>query len=367
MSQRNLDIVILGLSITSSWGNGHAVTYRGLMRELSARGHRVLFLERDQPWYADNRDLPSPPYGTTATYEDLDELRRRWCQTIRNADVVMVGSYVPDGVDVIRFVLDNASGVRAFYDIDTPVTLGKLEREEYEYIEPESIPRFDLYLSFTGGPTLERLETVYGAQRARALYCCADPSLYRPTPRPTRWDLGYLGTYSQDRQPAVSRLLDAVAESAPHLRFIVAGPQYPKSITWAPNVQRIDHLPPREHPAFYGSQRLTLNVTRADMIRAGYSPSIRLFEAAACGTPIVTDAWRGLETIFTPGEEIFVADRTADVLELLEERSPAAVAAVGRAARRKLLSAHTATQRVIELEGYIREVSRTRVGRASRS
>lgn len=363
MSGRNLDIVILGLSITSSWGNGHAVTYRGLVRELCRRGHRVLFLERDLPWYADNRDLPRPPYGTTRTYRGLDELRGSWHTAIRDADVVIVGSYVPDGIDVTRFVLDHSSGIRAFYDIDTPVTLGKLEREEYEYIEPESIPRFDLYLSFTGGPTLERLESTFGAQRARTLYCSADLRAYRPTPQPLRWDLGYLGTYSRDRQPAVSRLLDEVARATPDRRFVIAGPQYPETIEWAANVERIDHLPPREHPAFYGSQRLTLNVTRVEMRRAGYSPSIRLFEAAACGAPVVSDSWAGIETIFTPDEEIFLADTTAEVMELLTCRPPEVLVAAGRAARQRLLSAHTATHRAIELEGHILEASRSRFAR----
>ena len=364
MPQRNLDIVILGLSITSSWGNGHAVTYRGLVRGLCNRGHRVLFLERDQPWYADNRDLPRPPYGTTKTYRELDELRSTWCDAIRGADVVIVGSYVPDGVDVARFVLDNAAGIRAFYDIDTPVTLGKLEREEYDYIEPESIPRFDLYLSFTGGPTLQRLETTFGAQRARALYCSVDPETYRPTPGDLLWDLGYLGTYSRDRQPTVTRLLDAVARAKPQRRFIVAGPQYPSSIDWAANVERIDHLPPREHAAFYGSQRLTLNVTREDMIRAGYSPSIRLFEAAACGTPIISDSWAGLETVLMPDEEIFVAETTDDVLQLLDAQSPESLMKVGRAARERVLTAHTAAHRVIELERHIAEAAKSRPARS---
>ena len=124
----NLDIVVLGLSITSAWGNGHAVTYRGLVRELVRRGHRVLFLERDVPWYAENRDLPHPPYGTTALYRDVDDLRARFGDAVRNADVVIVGSYVPDGIAVVQWVLERARGVRAFYDIDTPVTLAKLAR-----------------------------------------------------------------------------------------------------------------------------------------------------------------------------------------------------------------------------------------------
>src|SRR5215207_1456914 len=167
----NLRIVILGLSITSSWGNGHATTYRGLVRELVARGHDVLFLERDVPWYAAERDLPRPPYGRKELYRDLAELRASHEGDVREADLVIVGSYVPDGVAVGEWVTRTARGSTAFYDIDTPVTLAKLARGDTEYLAPHLIPRYHLYLSFTGGPTLARLEQEYGSPLARPLYC----------------------------------------------------------------------------------------------------------------------------------------------------------------------------------------------------
>lgn len=350
-----LQILILGLSITSAWGNGHAVTYRGLVRELAARGHRVAFLERDLPWYAAHRDMPRPPWGSTRLYEDLDALRRRWLPTIAAADVVIVGSYVPDGDRVLDLVLEHARGVRAFYDIDTPVTLAALERGECAYLRRESIPRLDLYLSFTGGPTLARLEHAYGARRARALYCSVDPDVYRPLPRERTWELGYLGTYSPDRQPRVDALLDRVARARPDRRFVVAGAQYPAGVSWAPNVTRLEHVPPDEHAELYARQRLTLNVTRDDMIRVGWSPSIRLFEAAACGTAIVSDRWPGIETLLVPGEEILLADGTDDVLRILDTHDDEALARIGSAARRKVLAAHTAAHRVLELERHLAE------------
>lgn len=293
--------VILGLSITSSWGNGHATTYRALVREYVARGHDVLFLERDVPWYRENRDLPEPPFGRTVLYQSLDELRMRFRRPIRDADLVIVGSYVPEGVAVGEWVTREARGITAFYDIDTPVTLAKLERGDYEYVAPHLIPLFDLYLTFTGGPTLRRLENEYGSPRARPLYCSVDPDLYYPEPVPARWDLGYLGTYSDDRQPMLERLMLEPARRRPSARFAVAGPMYPDSIDWPANVERICHLPPAEHRAFYNAQRFTLNVTRADMIRAGHSPSVRLFEAAACGTAIISDLWAGLDEFLEPG------------------------------------------------------------------
>jgi spore maturation protein CgeB len=351
-----LDIVILGLSITSSWGNGHATTYRGLVRELAARGHRVTFLERDVPWYAENRDMPEPAGCTTLLYGARDELAARHAALVRDADVVIVGSYVPDGVEVGAWAASTATGVVAFYDIDTPVTLAKLARGEHEYLTPELVARYDLYLSFTGGPTLGRLEREYGSPMARALYCSVDPALYYPEDVPVRWDLGYMGTYSDDRQPTLDRLLVEPARRWGDGRFAVVGPMYPESIGWPANVTRETHLSPREHRAFYAAQRFTLNVTRADMIAAGWSPSVRLFEAAACGTPIVSDAWDGLDALFAPGAEIVIARDADDVLRTVRGMPDDERRAMGEAARRTVLGAHTAAHRAAELEGYVGEL-----------
>jgi spore maturation protein CgeB len=352
-----MNIVILGLSITSSWGNGHATTYRGLVRELAANGHDVLFLERDVPWYRENRDLADPPFCTTRLYRGLGNLQRYYTKAVRDADLVIVGSYVPQGVEVGRWVTETAEGITAFYDIDTPVTLAKLARGDYEYLHPDLIPRFDLYLSFTGGPTLRRIERQYGAPAARALYCSFDPENYYPEERKVRWDLGYLGTYSDDRQPAVDRLLIQPAKAWREGKFIVAGPQYPDTIRWPRNVKRVTHLPPAEHRKFYNSQRFALNVTRAEMVRAGWSPSVRLFEAAACAVPIVSDEWPGLSSLFRPGKEILIARDTEAMLEILRETPEHERRAIGERARRRVLREHTAAHRAKELEAYVRDAS----------
>lgn len=356
LASPKLRVVIIGLTITSSWGNGHATTYRGLVRALAERGHEVLFLEHDKPWYAANRDCPKPPYGRTELYEGWDDLRDRFAADVGNADLVIVGSYVPEGVRVGSWVTQTARGTTAFYDIDTPVTLAKLARGDTEYLSHELVGRYDLYLSFTGGPTLDRLEREFGARRARALYCSVDPELYFPEQRAPKWDLGYLGTYSVDRQPTLQRLLLEPAARWPAGRFVVAGPQYPAELAWG-SVQRIEHLPPAEHRGFYNDQRFTLNVTRADMIAAGYSPSVRLFEAAACGVPIISDWWDGLDTLFVPGEEVLIARSADDVLGYLHDLSEEERRAIGGRAREKVLTAHTAAHRVLELEGYAAECS----------
>jgi spore maturation protein CgeB len=340
-----MKLVVLGLTLSSSWGNGHATTYRALLAAFARRGHEVLFLERDKPWYASHRDLADPDFCTLAWYDGVEDLAR-WRKPIADADAVIVGSYVPEGVAIADFVQREANGVTAFYDIDTPVTLAALERGDCAYLAPELIPGFDLYLSFTGGPTLRRIERDHGAPAARALYCSVDTAAYRPTGAAKKWDLSYLGTYSPDRQPALDRLLIAVARACPKRRFAVAGPQYPADIDWPANVERIDHLPPAGHPAFYSASRFTLNVTRADMVAAGWSPSVRLFEASACGTPIISDIWPGIDDLFVPGREIILARDTRDVIAALAGDADA----IGSAARDRVLSSHSADTRAAELE-----------------
>ena len=349
-----MKLVVLGLSLSSSWGNGHATTFRALLRAFAERGHDILFLERDVPWYRNNRDIADPDYCRLEFYDSVESLAV-WQGEIAAADAVIVGSYVPEGVAVARYVQRTARGVTAFYDIDTPVTLAKLKRDDFEYLSPAVIPGYDVYLSFTGGPTLRRIEREYGSPAARALYCSVDPQAYPPMETDKSWDLTYLGTYSDDRQPTLEKLLIEPARQLPHLRFCVAGPQYPDTIDWPANVERIDHLPPSEHAAFYAASRYTLNVTRADMIAAGWSPSVRLFEAASCATPVISDRWDGIEDVLTPGREIILADSTQEVVARLSGDEDAA--AIGRAARARILAAHTAAHRAAQLEQHLQEAA----------
>ena len=355
MNRRRLDLVVLGLSLSSSWGNGHATTYRALLRGLAERGHRVLFLERDVPWYAGARDLPDPAFCELELYDDLADLWARFTDRIATADAVIVGSYVPDGIAIMEQLDRVATGVRAFYDIDTPITVAALEQEQCEYLAPQQLSRLDLYLSFTGGPLLQHLASRFGVRRPRVLYCAVDAEMYHPIDTVPAWDLGYLGTYAPDRQPALERLLLEPARRLPECRFVVAGPQYPDTIAWPANVERIDHLPPAEHVSFYCRQRFTLNITRADMARAGWSPSVRLFEAAACGVPIISDRWAGLSEILPDGEAILVADTAEDVTTMLTHMEDGRRASIGATARELVLAHHTGFARAAELEQYIDE------------
>jgi len=345
-------VVVLGLAITSSWGNGHATNYRGLCAALRRRGHDVLFLERDKPWYASSRDFGAP---WVELYDSVEELMR-WEEHVRSADLVLVGSFVPDGADVSEWVLTRAEGVVAFWDIDTPVTAAALARGDCEYLTQELVRRFDLYLSFTGGPLLQRL----GARAPYPFWCLVDPSRYRPEPRPQRWELGYLGTYSADRQPTLEALLLEPARGLADRTFAVAGPMYPETIDWPGNVQRFESLDPGRHAPFYCAQRLTLNVTRADMVAAGWSPSVRLFEAAACGVPIVSDWWEGLDAFFEPECEILVAQCPDDVQRYVTDTSDEFLRAIAERARSRVIREHTADRRAEELEQLTREVAGVR-------
>src|SRR5215469_7395466 len=293
-----MKIVIFGLSITSSWGNGHATTLRALCQALDRRGHRIIFYERDQEWYASNRDMPGPPFCQVRFYESWHEVLPQVRSDLATADVGIVGSYVPDGIAALDELLDSRAPVKAFYDIDTPITVSHLRtRGATDYLLPRHLAALDVYFSFTGGPLLRELQNKFAVRFAVPLYCSVDPERHRELPVGPEFacDMSYMGTYAPDRQPKLEELLCATARCLPAKRFIVAGPQYPESIFWPDNVERVYHLSPRYHASFYCSSRLTLNVTRRDMVMAGYSPSVRLFEAAACAATIVSDNWPGLE------------------------------------------------------------------------
>jgi spore maturation protein CgeB len=354
--KESFDIVILGLSITSSWGNGHATTYRSLVGGLERLGHRVLFLECDVPWYAANRDQPQPHGATTKLYENFDDLIARFEQQVQAASLVIVGSFVPDGARVGEWVTSVARGRTAFYDIDTPITLEKLANGEADYLRRDLIPKYDCYLSFTGGPILQTIER-YGSPMARVLYCSVDVEHYRPLALPRRWELGYLGTYSEDRQSGLEDLLLQPARQWENGCFAVAGSMYPPEVEWPSNVERITHIAPLDHPAFYRSQKFTLNLTRARMKEYGFSPSVRLFEAGACATPIISDWWTGFDSLFRIGHEILVARDAEDTLRYLREVGDDERLAIGEAARTRVLAEHTPQQRALQLEGYLEEMN----------
>jgi len=344
-------LVVFGLSLSSSWGNGHAPTFRGLLRALAARGWSITFFERDVEWYRSNRDLPSPRFCDLRLYADWPSIREEARSVVRAADVVLVGSLVADGAAIVDWLAMRDRPL-FFYDIDTPVTLVALKRlHQTEYLRPDQVPLFETYFSFAGGPALAELEQHWQARRAEALYCGVDTLVYRPMAADARFEclLSYMGTYTADRQPAVEELLFAPARQRPIDRFILAGPQYP-AMDLPPNVRHEFHVYPRDHAALYCSSRATLNLTRQSMREYGWAPSTRLFEAAACGACIVSDTWPGLDTLLQPDAEVLLAEHRLDVLRHLERLSDERRAAIGAAARARILSEHTYEPRALQVE-----------------
>lgn len=346
-------IVVFGLTISSSWGNGHATLWRGLCRALARRGHSVVFYERDLPFYAPHRDLTGIPNGRLVLFSDWEEIRGQAARDVAAADVAMVTSYCPDARAATDLVLDGPA-LSVFYDLDTPVTLDRLRRgEAVEYVGPDGFRGFDLVLSYTGGPALAALRDDLGAARVAPLYGHVDPEVHRPAaPSHEIADLSYLGTYAADRQAKLVSCLVAPARRRPDQRFLIGGAQYPQDFPWTDNIFFLRHVAPQEHPAFYASSRLTLNVTRAAMAAMGWCPSGRLFEATACGAAVLSDTFDGLDAFYRPGEEILIAETPDDVLAALD-RSDAELRRIAEAGRARTLADHTSDRRAAELEAIL--------------
>jgi spore maturation protein CgeB len=358
MKESCWEIVFLGFSITSGCGNNHAVAYRGLVRELVLRGHHVLFLEREQPWLAAYRDLPRPPFGRHAFYHSLEDLKNRFADDIRNADVVVVGSSLPEGEAVGAWILMANRNCRLFYDLDAPVTLSRLMRQDCDYLAPAQVPQYDLFLSEAGGPALRQLEDYFQARMIRTLYRSIDPNEFYPEAadgQSRTYDLGYMGSYQLAQQAVLDRLLLEPARRWPEGRFILAGSQYPRTKPWPENIVRLEHLAPIYHRNFHNAQRFTLHFFAGESGQ-GYAPDVRMLEAAACSIPIISDAENGLASFFIPGREILISRSPEATLDYLRHMPETARLAVGAAARHRVLAEHTARCRAEQFEQYVLDI-----------
>lgn len=352
-----MKITIFGLTISSSWGNGHATPYRAMIRALGRSGHRISFFERDVPYYAAHRDFNRCEYCDLRLYSCWEDIRNTALDCAASSDAVICASYCPDGARIADEILDLGGPVRLFYDLDTPITLGNLRCGDLDYLRREQIQFFDGYLSFTGGRILEELVKEWGARCAFPLYGCVDPDIHCSVPGRQEYlcDLSYMGTYASDRQQTLEALFLEPARRTPQGRFLLAGPLYPREIQFPPNVRLIHHVPPEKHSVFYSSARATLNITRGNMARFGFCPSGRFFEAAACGAPIITDWFDGLDSFFqVAGDdaEVLLACTTEDIVSALQLPQPD-LARMARRARERTLAHHTGQQRARQLLHYI--------------
>ena len=363
-----MKLIVFGLSVSSAWGNGHATLWRGLIHALAAKGHSVTFYERDTDYYASHRDCFGLPNGELVLYSSFDEIRSAAAAELQRADVGMVTSYCPDALAASELVLSSAVDIRAFYDLDTPITLNRLAQGEHvAYIGERGLRDFDIVLSYTGGPALQQLQHVLGARHVAPLYGAVDPQLHKPGALDPRYqaDLSYLGTYAQERQAALEQLFLAPARERPDLTFAIGGSQYPSDFAWAPNIKYLWHVPPHEHSAFYCSARLNLNVTRAPMAALGFCPSGRLFEAAASGGPLISDGWPGLSQFYEPGLDLIVAQTSEDVRNALD-LSDAELRAMSQRARERTLSEHTYERRAAQLLDSLENIAHAGTRNAER-
>lgn len=352
-----MKITIFGLTLSSSWGNGHATPYRAILRALGRAGHDVIFYEKDVPYYAAHRDLPSPDFCDLRFYDGWDEVRASAREEAAASDIVLNASYCPEGAQVAEEMLQLRGPLKVFYDLDAPVTLARFrEGKSVDYVRAEQLREFDLVLSWTGGSALDELRQRWGVGQARPLFGCVDPDAYRREAIRAEFDcaLSYMGTYADDRQEKLDRLFLEPSRRRRDLQFLLAGSLYPWSWQWGENVKKLDHVAPQDHPALYSSSQCTLNITRADMAESGYCPSGRFFEAAACATPIISDWFDGLDNFFTPGEELFVAQTAEDTLLALDE-SPEGWKRMAARARQRTLDEHTGTHRAQQLLKYCEE------------
>lgn len=354
-----MKLTVFGLSISSAWGNGHATLLRGLFRSLHAEGHEVHFFEHDTAYYAAHRDAPSLPYVNIHLYSEWDESLPLIKTVLASSDVAMVTSYCPDGAAACEVVLDANRECSVFYDLDTPITLSRLSQGEVPpYLPVDGFSGFDLVLSYTGGAALDQLSTRLGARNVASLYGWVDPANYSRVSACLEFssDLSYLGTYSIDRQKSLEELLIKPAERLVDRRFVIAGAMYPNPEQWPSTIRHFSHVAPPQHASFYSSSPLTLSVTRGTMAAMGYCPSGRLFEASACGTAVLSDWWEGLDSFFTPGEEILIATSTSEAIAALTTDS-GLLAQVGARAKQRTLDCHTATHRARRLIELIEQSS----------
>ncbi|KRQ06405.1 CgeB family protein [Bradyrhizobium sp. DASA03076] len=353
-----MKIVIFGLAISSSWGNGHATLWRGLCKHLTRLGHTVVFYERDVSYYAGARDFNELPGGQLRLFSNWEETRSLARNDIADADVAIVTSYCPDAIAATDLIMSEGRAIPVFYDLDTPITLARLiAGESVAYIGTRGLRDFALVLSFTGGPrVVQEFRDRLAARDIRPLYGHVDSDIHRPVPPEPRYctDLSYLGTYSEDRQRGLQALFVEPARARQDLRFLIGGAQYPDDFPWSPNIYFVRHLPPSEHAPFFASSRLTLNVTRNAMAEMGWCPSGRLFEAAACGVPLLSDDWPGIEEFFTPGSEILIAHDAQDTLGALAMSSSDLQCIAGRAYERTM-EQHTSDKRARELVALLEQ------------
>lgn len=351
-----LKIAFFGSSLVSSYWNGAATYYRGIIRELHGRGHDITFYEPDAYGRQQHRDMDDPEWARVEVYQPDEEGADSCLEKAAAADLIIKAS----GVGVNDEYLEAAVlGLRKpgktiiFWDVDAPATLDRAHsnpRDPFRAL----IPRYDMVLTYGGGEPVVDAYIKLGARACVAIYNALDPETHHPVPPESRFqaDLGFLGNRLPDREERVEEFFLKAAEAAPDHSFLMGGNGW-QGKPLPGNVKWIGHVPTREHNSFNCSVRIVLNVNRQSMADYGFSPPTRIFEAAGAGSCIVTDDWEGIDYFLEPGAEILVAGSGPEVAGYLSNLSPERAMSIGRAGRNAVLSRHTYAHRARQLENIL--------------
>ncbi len=356
-----MNIVFFGSSLVSAFWNGSATYYRGIIRNLHARGHRITFYEPDAYERQQHRDFPEPDWARVVVYEPTEEAAARLIKEASLGADVMVKT---SGVGVLDEFLEQAvaetkrsDNLTIFWDVDAPATLERMEENPDDSFRAQ-VPRYDFILTYGGGqPVIDGYKS-FGAQECIPIYNALDPTTHHPAPAEERFagTLGFLGNRLPDREARVDEFFLRTATLLPNESFILGGSGWEQPAL-PPNVRHVGHVYSRDHNAFNCSSRAVLNVNRASMARYGFSPPTRVFEAAGAGACLITDAWVGIELFLEPNEEVFVAHDGAEVAAIVDALTPERARQVGEAARRRILSEHTYRHRAEQFDQIMEAVT----------
>ncbi len=360
-ANQTLDLVIIGRSILSSHANPSADLYRGLINELAHHGHRTTYLEPEQKGRKSPRDMLRSPYCEVWTYSDVDTLLMEYLPVIASADLVLLGSGLLECDRIAAWIAEEARGIKIYYDTDLSYTLQHLDAGDHvrdtSQLTASTIRSFNLYLSTTGGPALQRLASDYDVACVRPLYESIDPFSFYRMDIEQNYDLGFIGNFKPERQYLLENLLLEPARITPNRQFALAGAGYPFSSIWPDNLTYLEHLPETNRVDFYNRQACTLILGKSDRREHGFTPPRQLLAAAACGVPVLTERWQGLEEFFEPSRELFCVNEEQDVLDVLYGTDDTSRRKVGAFARERVLSSHTTAHRAQQLLGYWEEIA----------
>jgi len=355
-----MKIAFYGSSLLSSYWNGAATYYRGMLSELARRGYNITFYEPDAFDRQKHRDIEPPEWAEVKVYPATEEAMRSVVAEAAKADVVVKASGV--GVfdnELLEGVVATSrpDAIRIFWDVDAPATLAEL-RESLDHPLRRRLPALDFVLTYGGGPPVIEAYEGLGARRCIPIYNALDPATHHPVPADERFkaDLSFLGNRLPDREARVEHFFLEPAARLPNRSFLIGGNGW-ETKGMPSNVRHIGHVYTRDHNAFNTSPLAVLNIARDSMATTGYSPATRVFEAAGAGACLITDAWVGLELFLKEGEEVLVARDGKDVADHVEVLSPERAKAIGDAARRRIMAEHTYARRGAEVDVILREAA----------